>query len=261
MAVTLAPALLTAADGPPVAVTRADAPGHALVVCEHAAHRLPVRLGDLGLPPQLRRAHIAWDPGALGVAEGLAAALDAPLVAARFSRLAYDCNRPPEAADAVAERSEVFHIPGNADLAPTARAVRAEAIYRPFRNALAGLIERRLAAGRAVALVTVHSFTPVWMGQPREVEIGVLHDADTRLADRLLDSLAAAGRWQVARNMPYGPGDGVTHTLRDQALPRGLPNVMLEIRNDLIATPAAQAEMAAALAAHLAPALAAPEAD
>lgn len=260
MAVSLATGLLTEADGPPVAVTRPDAPGPALVVCEHAAHRLPARLGDLGLPPDLRRAHIAWDPGALGVAEGLAVALDAPLVAARFSRLAYDCNRPPEASDAIAARSEVFDIPGNAGLNDADRAARAAALYHPFRAALSGLIERRLAARRTVALVTVHSFTPVFLGQPRTVEIGVLHDADSKLADRLLDRLAAAGRWRVARNAPYGPEDGVTHTLRDQALPRGLPNVMLEIRNDLIATPETQAEMAAALAAHLAPALTASEA-
>ncbi|PKP85465.1 MAG: N-formylglutamate amidohydrolase [Alphaproteobacteria bacterium HGW-Alphaproteobacteria-2] len=260
MSVSLATDLLTEADGPPVAVTHPDASGSALVVCEHAAHRLPARLGDLGLPPDLRSAHIAWDPGALGVAEGLAAALDAPLVAARFSRLAYDCNRPPEAPDAIAARSEVFDIPGNAGLNDAERAARAATFYHPFRATLSGLIGRRLAAGRAVALVTVHSFTPVFMGQPRTVEIGVLHDADNRLADRLLARLAAAGRWQVARNAPYGPEDGVTHTLRDQALPRGLLNVMLEIRNDLIATPAAQAEMAAALAAHLAPALTAPEA-
>lgn len=261
MAVALATDLLTLVDGPSVEVTRPDAPGAALVVCEHAAHRLPARLGDLGLPPHLRRAHIAWDPGALGVAEGLATALDAPLVAARFSRLAYDCNRPPEAVDSVAARSETFDIPGNAGLNDADRAARAAALYHPFRAALSGLIAQRLATGRAVALITVHSFTPVFMGRPRAVEIGVLHDTDARLADRLLASLAAAGRWQVARNAPYGPDDGVTHTLRDQALPRGLPNVMLEIRNDLIATPAAQAKMAAALAAHLAPALSAPEAD
>lgn len=260
MSVSLATGLLTAADGPPVTVTRPDAPGPALVVCEHAAHRLPARLGDLGLPPELRRAHIAWDPGALAVAEGLAAALDAPLVAARFSRLAYDCNRPPEAPDAIAARSETFDIPGNAGLDDADRAARAAALYHPFRATLSGLISERLAAGRSVALITVHSFTPVFMGRQRAVEIGVLHDTDARLADRLLAGLSGAGRWQVARNAPYGPEDGVTHTLRDQALPRGLPNVMLEIRNDLIATSAAQAEMAATLASHLSAAIAAPEA-
>jgi len=243
--------LLSAADGPPVVVRRPVAPGTAVIVCEHAAHRLPSALGDLGLPPELRTAHIAWDPGAPGVAEGLAAALDAPLVVARFSRLAYDCNRPPGAPDAIAARSECHAIPGNAGLSAAARAARVRAIEAPFRAALADLLDRRAAAGRPTALITVHSFTPVWMGQPRATEIGVLHDADGRLADDMLARLAAEP-FRVARNAPYGPADGVTYTLREHALPRGLPNVMLEIRNDLIGDAAAQAAMAAMLARHLA---------
>ena len=49
-------------------------------------------------------------------------------------------------------------------------------------------------------------------------------------------------------NAPYSAEDDVTHTLRVQATPYGLPNAMLEIRNDLIATPAAEMAMADQLA-------------
>jgi len=45
---------------------------------------------------------------------------------------------------------------------------------------------------------------------------------------------------RVRRNEPYGPQDGVTHTLLEHAVSNGLHNVMIEIRNDLIATPEAQ---------------------
>ncbi len=48
----------------------------------------------------------------------------------------------------------------------------------------------------------------------------------------------------VRRNSPYGPADGVTHTLKLQALSRGLPNVMFEVRNDLVREGAQQAAMA-----------------
>ncbi len=44
----------------------------------------------------------------------------------------------------------------------------------------------------------------------------------------------------VKRNEPYGPQDGVCHTLNLHAEPRGLPYAMLEIRNDLIAEAAGQ---------------------
>ena len=131
-------------------------------------------------------------------------------------------------------RSEIHEVPGNRDLTPAARTARVDTIYRPFRRTLSGVIDARLAAGVSPAIVTVHSFTPVWFGQPREVQIGVLHDTDARLADALLQRLRPEGGMKIARNRPYGPEDGVTHTLREQALPRALPNVMLEVRSDLM---------------------------
>ncbi len=61
----------------------------------------------------------------------------------------------------------------------------------------------------------------------------------------------------VHRNRPYGPQDGVTHTLVEHGVSRGLLNVMLEIRNDLIGDSASQAAMARWLSRCLAEALAA----
>ena len=60
----------------------------------------------------------------------------------------------------------------------------------------------------------------------------------------------------VHRNQPYGPQDGVTHTLAEHGVARGLLNVMLEIRNDLIGDPTAQDAMAEWLAGCVAEALA-----
>jgi predicted N-formylglutamate amidohydrolase len=90
-------------------------------------------------------------------------------------------------------------------------------------------------------LVTIHSFTPVYNGVRRSCEIGILHDADSRLADAML---AGTIPFKMERNVPYSASDGVTHTLRTHAIPRGWPNVMIEIRNDLIATPDQQRAMA-----------------
>ena len=69
-----------------------------LIICEHASRTLPESFGDLGLSHEALSSHIAWDPGALAVARGMSASLDATLVYQRFSRLIYDCNRPPEVA-------------------------------------------------------------------------------------------------------------------------------------------------------------------
>lgn len=223
--------------------------GRIVLVCEHASAHIPAAWGDLGLSPDARLAHIAWDPGALDLARGLSRLLDACLVHAPVSRLVYDLNRAPDQAGAMPARSEVFDIPGNAAIPPEERAARTRAVYVPFHDDLHVEISRRMALGLAPVIVTIHSFTPVWHGQPRRVEFGVIHDADDRLAREIL---AHAPQGLTTRlNEPYSAADGVTHTLRLQAGPYGLPNAMLELRNDLIATP----EMATAMAARLAPCL------
>lgn len=234
-----------------------DARGPFLVVCEHASNHFPAAFGTLGLPPEARSAHIAWDPGALGMARRLAELLDAPLVAAGVSRLVYDLNRPPHAPGAMAARSEHYEIPGNAALPEAERLRRTEAIYLPFHAALRAEIARRLARGQTPALVTIHSFTPLWFGQPRAVQFGVIHDADPALAYAVLAEAKARTGLDCRLNDPYSAADGVTHTLRLHATPYGLANVMLEIRNDLIADPAAERAMADRLAPVLSAALAA----
>lgn len=225
--------------------------GSFVLVCEHAANFIPPELQGLGLAPGLAGSHIAWDPGALPVAREMARILDAPLVAQRISRLVYDCNRPPEAASAIPEVSEVFPVPGNAGLSPADRQARVDAVYLPFRDALAACLDAQQAAGRTPTVVTVHSFTPVYKGRQRDVEVGILHDTDRRFADAVLRQAGAERALKVRRNEPYGPADGVTHTLRLHALPRGLENVMIEVRNDLIGDAASQRAMAAMLAGWL----------
>jgi predicted N-formylglutamate amidohydrolase len=235
-------------------IMNAEATGPAVIVCEHASNHVPSGYDGLGLEPAARDSHVAWDPGAEGVARRLAAALDAPMIAGRISRLVYDCNRPPEAPSAIPEKSDTIEVPGNQGLDAAARAARVAEVHDPFHAALGGLISRRVRACIPFALVTVHSFTPVWQGTPREVEIGILHDADPRLADAMLDG--AGSERTTLRNAPYGPEDGVTYTLRRHGLSHTLPNVMIEIRNDLIATTSQQAQVAAELLAMLRPALA-----
>ena len=242
--------------GPVVTVENAGGQSPVLVVCEHASNAFPEAFGTLGLGAAEQRAHIAWDPGAVGLARALARRLDATLVAAHVSRLVYDLNRPPNAPSACAETSEVYAIPGNRGLGLAERLARTEAVYLPFHTALHDTVARRLATGRETVIVTIHSFTPVWFGRPRAVEIGVIHDAGAGFATALHAALAAGSGRACGLNEPYSAADGVTHTLKLHALPYGLDHAMIEVRNDLIATVEAEEAMAATLAAALAAALA-----
>lgn len=229
--------------------------GPVVILCEHASNYIPERYGDLGLSAQDRLSHAAWDPGAREISLRLSKALDAPVVASCVSRLVYDCNRPPNSPDAMRYQSEQIAIPGNRNLSVADRAERVNTVYQPFCDAVDQVLGDRKSRGQPSVIVTIHSFTRVFFDKPRAVEIGILHDSDSRLADVMLEQARALPHRKVMRNEPYGPEDGVTHSLVIHALSRRLANVMIEIRNDLITDTAGLGQLADELLTLLAPAL------
>jgi predicted N-formylglutamate amidohydrolase len=144
------------------------------------------------------------------------------------------------------EISESTHIPGNRHLSPEHRLMRTREIYRPFHAAIADLLDHRAAEGAKSVVVSIHSFTPVYKGKPRAVELGILHDRDSDLADELITSFPTV---DARLNEPYGPEDGVLHTLNLHAAPRGLRHAMIEIRNDFLLDERGQVEWAERLCA------------
>lgn len=238
-----------------VEVLNPNGAGPAVLLCEHASAHIPAAYRGLGLSPAERQSHAVWDPGARALAHRLSALLDAPLIAGAVSRLVFDCNRPPEAPSAMAERSERIDVPGNRNLSDAERARRIETVYRPFCAAVGAVLAARKARGQATALVTVHSFAPVYFGKPRAVEFGILHDSDARLADAMLARAGRLGARRIERNRPYGPEDGVTHSLKIHGIANGLENVMIEVRSDLLTSADQQAGIAGELLALLTPAL------
>lgn len=228
-------------------VLNAHGKGPWLLVCEHASDAIPAELNDLGLSETARRSHAAWDIGAMDVATELSRLLDAPLVAGAISRLVYDCNRPLEAQDSIPARSEIYDIAGNADLDQAQKQDRFDRVHQPFHAAVSA--QRHMSDPEL--LVTIHSFTPVYNGQSRTVELGFLYHSDASAAERLLAHEKKSGRYQAALNEPYSAADGVTYSLEKHGEALGLPAVMIEIRNDLIATPTSARAMAAHLATGL----------
>jgi predicted N-formylglutamate amidohydrolase len=243
----LGQSLLNGEEGPAI-VVNGEGPSPYVLICEHASNRLPKELGNLGLSEAELLQHIAWDIGAENVARLLARLIGAPLVLQRYSRLVYDCNRPPDSPDAMPEVSETTHIPGNKVLSPEEKMLRTREIYRPFHAAVADLLDTRAAAGVKSIVVSIHSFTPVYKGRPRTVELGILHDRDTSLSSKLIKGFPKVN---ARLNEPYGPKDGVLHTLNLHAYPRGLRHAMIEIRNDLIANDRGQDEWAQRLSVPL----------
>jgi predicted N-formylglutamate amidohydrolase len=240
-------ALLESDEPAPVEVVNIDGEGTAVLVCDHASNRIPQRLGSLGLDAPQLADHIAWDPGAAEVARSLAAELDAPLVLSGYSRLVIDCNRPLGHPGSMAAESAGVPIPGNRGLSPEDRARRVAALYRPYHNAVGGLLDSRRE--RPTLLLSIHSFTPVLNGRARPWHVGVSHGRDPRLAALLLEALAPAGHLRVGDNQPYPIEEAIDYTIPHHGEGRGLPSAMIEIRQDGIRSTADAADWAARLAA------------
>jgi predicted N-formylglutamate amidohydrolase len=233
---------LLAADEPgPVRVVRTVGESDFLLTADHAGRRIPRALGSLGLDDSELGRHIAWDIGIGMVTEALADMLGATAVLQTYSRLVIDCNRAPEHATSIPTVSESTVVPGNEGLDYDARSARRRAIFDPYHETIARLLDHRRAAARRTVLLAMHSFTPVFRNIRRMVQVGVLHHRDARLAEIMLDLLRAEGDLVVGDNEPYAITDTSDYTVPVHAEARGLDHVEIEIRQDLIAEPSGQA--------------------
>jgi predicted N-formylglutamate amidohydrolase len=190
-------ALLAPDEGPAVEVR--EGRGSFVVACEHASNRMPRLLGTLGLSLAHFERHIAWDPGAAELSIGISANLAGDLVLQRFSRLVVDCNRDPGNADAITPFSEDTEIPGNVRIAAEAKASRVHALWAPFH-------------------------------------VGIISTAERTFAEAMLAVLRRDKSLVVGDNQPYSSKDNVDYTIRRHGRDRGLPHVMIEVRNDLLRT-------------------------
>ena len=232
--------LLEPDEPPPVVVERAAGTSPYVLVADHAGRRLPRATGTLGLEPDDLERHIAYDIGILPVARTLARALDAPFVAQTYSRLVIDCNRPPHVAASIPEISETTPVPGNRAIGEGARRARIAALFEPYHQAIAAILDARAGQRRPTVLIAMHSFTPVYMGASRPWQIGLLYNRDPRVARPALELLAGDDALAVGDNLPYAVDDASDYTLPVHGEQRGLPHAGFEIRQDLIAEVAGQ---------------------
>jgi predicted N-formylglutamate amidohydrolase len=232
-----------------------------IVVCDHASNLLPPGYGSLGLPRETLDRHIAYDIGAAWLTRRLARLLDAPAILSTFSRLLIDPNRGADDPTLVMRVSDGAIVPGNARVDAAEIARRRQLYWGPYRAAIAQTVDAMGAARVAPAIVSIHSFTPIWRFAARPWKVGVLWDADPRLAAPLLQALALEedlARDEIGDNEPYD-GALAGDTIDDVATARGLANALIEVRQDLIADQDGAEAWAERFARLLQPILARPE--
>jgi predicted N-formylglutamate amidohydrolase len=235
--------LLESDEPHPVECRRLDGGAEIFLTCDHAGRRLPRGLGDLGIGAANLDRHIAWDIGAAGLAGRMSERLDAAVVMQRYSRLVIDCNRPPTVASSIATLSEGTEIPGNRELSPEQAHARLREVFDPYHDRIDAELELRRRAGRRSVLVSVHSFTPVFHGERRPWELGLLYNRDPGYAHGISEELTGSGL-NVGHNVPYAVTDVHDYTIPVHGERRGIPHVMIEVRQDLIETEQGQDEWA-----------------
>lgn len=229
---------LLAADEPsPVEVVAGDRQGPVLFLCDHASNLIPRSLDNLGLPADALNKHVAWDIGAADVARNLAAEFNAPLVLSGYSRLVIDCNRTLTDPTSIPLASDDLEIPGNISLSGVEATQRTEEFFQPYHTAIADLLAEMGTGDARPAVISVHSFTPSFGGFQRPWEVGVLWNRDERLSAPFMAALARDGDLTVGDNEPYSAKENFGYSVDVHAQDRGLPHMLVEIRQDLIGTP------------------------
>jgi len=237
---------LLAEDEPPAfQVLNPNGASPFLLTADHAGRVIPRALGMLGVAAGDLRRHIAWDIGIAGVTERLAAALDATAILQTYSRLVIDCNRQPHVPSAFPELSEATPIPGNAGLTAADKAARQAAIFDPYHAEIARLIAVK---AKKPIYVAMHSFTPVYHGLARPMEVALLYNRAPRLSHALAALLRAEEKFVLAENDPYRVTDETDYGVPVHAERGGLDYLEIEIRQDLIEDAAGQENWAAILA-------------
>lgn len=221
-----------------------------LLTCEHGGNAVPVEYRRLFRNrKKLLESHRGLDIGALAAARDLQRSLDVPLIHATVTRLLVDLNR---SSGHPALFSEVTR--------PLPDSVRRQLLaqhYHPYRRRVRDWIARRIGHGDRVLHLSVHSFTPVLDGKPRNAEIGFLYDpaspAEAGLCRAWQKALSAGtANWRVRRNYPYrGTSDGQVVELRRRFCGQGYLGVEVEFNQAIVKLPGLRRLLVADLAATL----------
>ncbi|HMO98421.1 MAG TPA: N-formylglutamate amidohydrolase [Kiritimatiellia bacterium] len=208
------------------------APGLVLT-CEHAGNCVPPAYRHV-FPSHraLLTSHRGWDPGIYPVALAVSRALRVPLKAHFVTRLLVETNRSLTHPDLFSKITRSL---------PADEKQRVlERYYHPHRARVVALLQRVIDAGHPALHLGFHSFTPVWNGAVRTVDIGLLYDPARPgersycfVLKRLLERTHP--EWRIRMNRPYrGTSDGLTTALRKRWPDRSYRGIEIEINQALL---------------------------
>ncbi len=226
--------LLSDNDPPPFYLHNGNGVVGFLFTGDHTGNTIPIKLKQMGLREEELSRHITFDIGTREVILRMAESFDAPAIMGNYSRLVVDLNRRLDDPSAFPELVDNIPIPENQQLGDLKRQERIDSVYNPYHNAIDTQLKKFAHNNVVPALISIHSFTPVLMGEVRECHMGVLWDKDDRIALPLIQRLRENADIVVGDNEPYSGRHMANFTIDHHAEPAGLPYVGIEIRQDLL---------------------------
>ncbi|WP_412058883.1 N-formylglutamate amidohydrolase [Bartonella sp. DGB2] len=223
----------------PFTILKGDLKKGLLLIADHASPYIPSSYSNLGLPPKVLTSHRAYDIGIAALTVMLSTQLKAPAILSGFSRLLIDPNRGLDDPTLIMQISDGAIIRGNYPISENERNQRINTFYRPYDEAIAQTLQRiEVASHKSPLTISLHSFTPQWRGIARPWHIGLLYHKDKRAFTPLYQTLNAIDSLIIGKNQPY---DGaLSGSTLDRHCGRfGRPHILIEIRQDLLATQSA----------------------
>ena len=207
-----------------------------VLLCEHASNNIPVPLIASPKDKPWLDTHWGIDIGIPEITDKLTSSLGLPAVLANFSRLVCDPNRPTDEPTFIKPDVEGHLLSFNQSISPEEIQRRIETYYEPYHNAVDAMIKNRLETDSDFLVLSLHSFTPEYMGEKRELEIGVLYDNYEKDAQFFFDAFDKRN-FKVQYNQPYSGVDEMIFSAHKHGTANGLTYLELEFRQDLIDTP------------------------
>ncbi len=202
--------------------------GPFLFTAEHASNHLPCSYNDSD--QQFLQTHWAFDIGIAPLMKHLCAALSCRGVQTEFSRLWIDANRSPTQEGLIKTEIQGTPLSFNQNLSPTAREDRKNNFHAQYHNTISDIITSHATPPM---LISMHSFTPIWNDQLREMDIGVLFDRDEDIAHALASILQDEGFF-VALNQPYSGKNGLIYAADRHGTENNIPYVEFEFNQSII---------------------------
>ncbi len=212
-------------------------PARYLFSCEHASNRVPYPLvSSLSDKNDILHTHWAWDIGTKLLVQELVQLSQSTSILARFTRLLVDANRNKNRQDLIVPTVEGLPVSFNQNLDEAEVAWRLDTYYNPYHNAFSKLVEQRCQHEAPFLLISVHSFTPVWKGRVRTMDIGILFNSFDEIVYPLKKELEHEGFF-VEMNEPYSGRFGLMYSVERQGLEFNIPHIELEFNQAQICTP------------------------